>query len=94
MQDLRARNVGGHEVRRELDSLELKVKNARNRLHQKRFGQAGSTGDQTVASGKEGDEDLFDHLLLANDNLREFGFNLRPTAAQALHGCPFSLGRG
>ena len=29
--------------------------------------------DQTMAAGEEGDQQLFNHLLLAHDDLRELG---------------------
>jgi hypothetical protein len=69
LENLHPGDVRRHEIRRELDPSELQVKDLRDRLHEQRFGQARSAGDQAMPPGKERDQDLLDHLLLADDDL-------------------------
>ena len=79
LEDLGAGDVGGHQVGGELDALELEVKDLGDGFDEQGFGEAGSAGDQAVAAGEEGDEDLLDDGFLADDDLGEFG--LDPGAA-------------
>jgi hypothetical protein len=39
-----------------------------------------------MAAGKERDQDLLDHGFLSDDDLGEFGFDLRATGDEALDG--------
>ena len=43
----------------------------RDGAHHQRLGGAGKTGDQTMAADEERDENLIDHLLLADDDLAD-----------------------
>ena len=65
---LGARDVGGHEVRGELDALELQVQDAREAREQERLGQARDPDEEAMPGGEEGDEQLLDDALLAHDD--------------------------
>ncbi len=66
--DVGAGDVGGHQVRRELDALEHQAQGLRDGPHQQRLGRAGQAGDQAVAADEQRDQDLIEHLLLADDH--------------------------
>jgi hypothetical protein len=53
LEDLGARDVGGHQVRRELDALELQIEQLRQRFDQQRLGQARRAGEQAMAARDE-----------------------------------------
>ncbi len=73
VEDLRAGDVGRHQVGRELDALEAQVENLRQRLDQQRLREAGHAGDQAVAAAKQRHQHLVDDVVLADDDLAEFG---------------------
>ncbi len=54
---------------RELDAPELEAERLRDGAHHQRLGGAGHAGDQAVAADEERDQDLVEHLLLADDDL-------------------------
>ena len=68
LDDVGAGDVGGHQVGRELDALELQAQRLRHRAHQRRFRRARQAGDQAMAADKQRDEHLLDHLFLADDH--------------------------
>ena len=76
VEHLGARDVRRHQIRRELDALEAKVENRRERLDQQRLRQPGHARDQAVASREQGDEHLVHHLVLPDDDLAELGEDL------------------
>ena len=53
VEDLRAGDVGGHQVRRELDPLEREIEDLRQRLDEQRLGESRHAGDQAVPAGEE-----------------------------------------
>ena len=64
-----AGDVAGHQVGRELDAREAAVERLRQRAHQQRLAQAGHAFDQHVAAGEQRDQDLVEHLGLADEGL-------------------------
>ena len=66
--DVGARDVGRHQIGRELDALEDQAEHLRHGAHQQRFGGSGQAGDQAVAADKQADTHLFHHLFLADDH--------------------------
>ena len=66
--DPRADDVGGHEVGRELDALELDAERVREGLHRQRLGQPGHALDEQVAAGHEGDDHPLEQHVLADDD--------------------------
>ena len=91
LEDFRAGDVGRHQVGRELDALELEMEDLGNGFDEQRLGQARRAGDQTMAAGEERDQDLLDDLLLPDDDLGQFGFDLRAAGGQAFDGFAFGL---
>ena len=89
LQNLRAGDVGGHEVGRELDALELEMKDLRDGFHEQRLGQAGRAGDQAMPAGKQRDEQLLDHVLLADDDLGQLGLDARAAGFDLFDGLFF-----
>src|ERR1700691_4662664 len=73
--NVRARNVRGHQVRRELDAPERQAQRLRNGAHHQRLGGAGQTGDQAMPTDEEGGKDLVQHLLRADNYLAHLGEN-------------------
>ena len=68
LQHLRADDVGGHQVGRELDALGVEAQDFAQRLHQQRLGEARHADQQGVAAAQQGDQRVLDHLLLAEDD--------------------------
>ncbi len=69
--DVRAGDVGGHQVRRELDALEVQAERLRDGAHHQRLRRAGQAGDQAMAADEQRDENLVEHFLLADDDLAD-----------------------
>ncbi len=65
---VRADDVGGHQVRRELDAVEGAVDDVGERAHEHRLAQAGHALEQCVAVGDEADQRLPDEIVLADDD--------------------------
>ena len=61
--------VGGHQVRRELQPGEVAAHGLRHRRHGQRLGQAGKALDQAVAVGEQADHDPLDEEVLTHDDL-------------------------
>ena len=68
-------HVGGHEIRRELDAFEVQTKRRGERLNHERLGGAGEPGNQAMAADQHGDQQLLDHLVLADDDPAELGLD-------------------
>ena len=66
--DAGADEVGGHEVRRELEPGERAAHDLRQRRHGQRLGQAGHALDQAVAVGEQAQHDPLDQAVLADDD--------------------------
>ena len=63
--DLRAGDVAGHQVGRELDALEGKLERLGQRGDEQRLGQAGHAHEQSVITRKDGNQDLVDDIASA-----------------------------
>ena len=73
LEDFRADDVGGHQVRGELDALELEAEDAAEGGDEQGLGQAGHADEQAVALAEQGGEELLDDLVLADDDAGGFG---------------------
>ena len=69
LEDLGADDVGWHEVRGELDALELEAEDFSERRDEEGLGQPWNAGDEAVALAEDRDEHFFDNVLLAYDDL-------------------------
>jgi hypothetical protein len=65
--DVRADDVGRHEVRRELDAAEAEFEGLGHRAHEHRLSEPGDALQQRVRSRQQADERLAHQLLLADD---------------------------
>ena len=72
LEDLRACDVGGHEVGCELDAFELPAQTTGQGFDQQRLGQARHADDQCVTARKEDRQQLFDDLALTDDDAVHF----------------------
>jgi hypothetical protein len=70
--DFRADQVGGQQVRRELDALEGGVEAGRQGADGEGFGQAGDAFEQQVAVGQQTDDQAVDQVGLTDDDFLHF----------------------
>ena len=66
--DQRSRQVGGQQVRSELDAVEAGLDKARQTADCERLGEAGDTLEQNMSATEKADEDAFQHRTLADDD--------------------------
>ena len=71
--DLGANDIGGQHVGGELEAAEPGVDSGGEGFDGEGFGQAGNALEQDMAIGEEADEETFDKVFLADDDLVEFG---------------------
>lgn len=76
--------VGGHQVRRELNTLKFEVERVGERLDQQGFAQAGHTFQLDVAACHQGDQGPFDNLLVSDDHLDDFAPERLEVVAEAV----------
>ncbi len=67
------------------------MEHLRDRTHEQRLRQARRTGDQAMPAGEQRDEQLLDHLLLADDDLLQLGIDPRPALPNLLDDLLFHL---
>ena len=72
LHDHAADDIGGHQVRRELDARVLQLQRARQRAQQRGLAQARNAFEQHVSAGEQADEHAFDHVVLAYDDFGDF----------------------
>ena len=68
MQDFRARDVTGHQVRRELDAVKVERQALGQRADHEGLGQAGHPLEHAMAAGEDADHQLLDDLVLPDDD--------------------------
>src|SRR5690349_14848806 len=73
--DVRAGDVRGHQVRRELDALEYKAECLRDGPDHERRGGAGQPGDKAVSADEQRGEDLIEDVVLPDDHLPDLREN-------------------
>src|SRR5207244_10436109 len=71
VEQLRPGNVGGHQVGRELDALEIERKQLGNAGDHQRLGQAGHSLEDAVPLAEQGNQHLLEDLVLADDDATE-----------------------
>ena len=74
--DLRAREIGGQQVRRELQPMEVAFDAVTQHFDRTRLGKPRSAFDEQVAVAQEGDEHAIQQSLLADDETFEVRFEL------------------
>ena len=78
-----AGDVGRHEVRRELDAAEAEVQRPAERADHQRLGQARHAFQQAMSAAEQRDQQFFDHLALADDDLGQLVDDLLPARCRA-----------
>ena len=78
LHEIRAGDVGRHQVGRELDARELQRQHARHRMNQQCLCQTWRTHDQAVPTDEQRHQHLADDFVLADDDLLQLGDNLPP----------------
>ena len=73
LKDLRAQNIGRHEVRRELDPLEVGVEQPGEALGQQRLSQARNSFEQDMAAGVQRGQKLVEHVVLSEEDPAQAG---------------------
>ncbi len=68
LQDLGAKDIGGHQVGRELDAAGIEAEHDAQRLDELGLGEAGHADEQAVAAGQQSDEHFLDDGGLAEDH--------------------------
>ena len=71
LEDVGSRDVGRHQVRRELDALELEVEDLRERGDEERLGEARNAHQKDMAAGEDGGQHEFDDVHLSDNDLGE-----------------------
>ena len=74
--DFRSRDVGRHQVRRELNAFEIQMQHLGDGRDQQRLRQTRDAGDDGVAAGQHRDHHLIDDFLLSDDDLANFVIDL------------------
>src|SRR5215471_8193912 len=70
--DFGSGNVGRHQVRRELNALEIEMKHLSYGCNQQRLCKTGNAGDDGVAAGQHRYHHLVDDVFLSDDDLPDF----------------------
>jgi len=81
-QHLGADNIRGHQVGRELDSLEAEPERLAGRLDHQCLAESGDAFDQNMAAAKERGQQFSDDLAMADDNARDFALGARKNLAE------------
>ncbi len=68
------------------------MKNLRDGFDQERLGEAGRASDEAMSAGEQRDEELFDDLLLADNDFGQFRFDLGAARNNLFNGLFFSSG--
>src|SRR5215213_8821993 len=84
VEDVRARDIGWHQVGRELDTTETGVDDSRQGFDRKCFRRAGHAFDERVSLGKQRDQDLFDRIVLSDDYLVQLSANVFDSGGDGL----------
>jgi hypothetical protein len=76
LEDLGAGDVGGHEIRGELDPVEAEVEGLGEGRDEERLGEAGHADEQAVAAREQRGQQVIDHLALPDHPLLDLADDL------------------
>jgi hypothetical protein len=94
LENLRPRDVGGHEIRRELDPAELQIQDLRQGRNEQGLREPGHAHEQAVAVREEHRKELLHHGVLAHDDFAQFAENGAARVFQILQKLEIVLGDG
>ncbi len=93
--DVRADDVGGHQVGGELDPVEIERECIGQRPHQKGLSQSGNALEERVAPDEQACQDAVDDLVVTDDDLADLGLDLLIRRAECVGpGTHFGFGGG
>ena len=75
LDNIGAGDIGRHQVGRELDTVEGQCHGIGERADHEGFGESWDAFEEAVTAGEDGDEQLFDNVLLTDDDAGDFGAN-------------------
>jgi len=75
IENLPTRTVRRHQVGRELDTVEGQCHGIGERADHEGFGESWDAFEEAVSAGEDGDEQLFDNVLLTDNDAGDFGAN-------------------
>jgi hypothetical protein len=75
LENVRPRDVRGHEVGCELNPLETEVEHLAERGNEQRLGEAGHAFEESMTAAENGDQHLFDDIGLTNNDLSHLLFH-------------------
>ena len=82
--EVRAEDVGGHEVGRELDTIERHVEHLAERADEERFAEAGHAFEQHVPAAEQCNEGAFDDGRVADNDFADLGLKRGVGVAEGL----------
>jgi hypothetical protein len=82
--EVRAEDVGGHEVGRELDAIERHVEHFAKRADEERLAEAGHAFEQHVPAAEQRDEGVLDDGGVADDDFADLGLERGVGVAEGL----------
>ena len=91
LQQFRAQNIGGHQVRRELDAAEIHAHCACQRAHEQRFGKARHAGHQHMAAAEHRHLQQANGFVLADDDLVQRPLQAVPAGGQGVESFKIGL---
>ena len=68
---VRSQNIRGHQVGRELDTVEVEIEGLGERAHQKRLAESGDAFQEAMAADEEARQYPMDDLLMPHDHLAD-----------------------
>src|SRR5262245_28486340 len=93
LDDLGPGDVGGHQVRGELDTAKVERQAFRQGRDHERLGQARDAFENAVPLAEERDQQLLDDLVLAYDHARKLLLNVVKGALELFHRVDITLGQ-
>ena len=82
--DVGAGDVGGHQVRCELNALERQAESLGDGPHHQRLRRSRHARDEAVPAHEQRDQHLLDHIVKAHDYLVDLGQDLSLYALEAI----------
>src|ERR1051326_8098973 len=92
-EDLRADDVRGHQVGRELDAFEREAESRAHRSHDQRLAEAGNAFEQHVTAGEERGQNFSQHRSMADDDLADLTLDRGEALAERFDSPALGLAR-
>ncbi len=85
LDDVGAGDIRGHQIGGELDAAELQSEGSGDGADHEGLRGARQAGDEAVPADEQGNQDLLQHLLLADDHLANLVQDPIPNGMEPLH---------